>query len=507
LIIAVHGLDGRFKMLGHTGAVEVVKGLTSAGFAITDVTDDTMDMSVAMDAALGLPFGTTMNTWSAQAKTFGQDVNFASRAVLGLTLDFGAFIREGKHSTITITDLMNSLEMASRSLQGWRTNWQSMVDFQLQFVEAGYKTGMSSEAAAKAFGNLVNQITGLSDVNWLYILRNMEDVGVIGAGQGAAASKELGEIQNLYQKGLETYGTGPYGRVEAARSIMERLGTREGGPGATGSVWLAQITKAMRATGLEGGEQMKWMEQMGIDRNVSKVLIENAKAIDEWLANPTEGETPEKLDEAMKLWKEQGEKDAEDRLKMSEKIEKGISNWWRKVAPMIFASFMGITEILARGFQWMQDPLDPIKAAGLVQTTDWTMRRMGSVGAITAEAFGEMASLTKRGIVDMTGFLPPGMQEFYKGMEPGASLRPEDIEAVPSLIKGGGLVREAARKVPGGFLGPQFAIGSWLTKQVWQGVVAGGKILVNLELTPDTQRTAKRELEKADNKGAVTERK
>jgi len=420
-------LHEKFKGLGHKGAVEVMSAFAKSGIEVKSLTDSTRDLSVSFDTILNLPVGTVMGDWASKSKEFGQDINFVASNMVALYGDFGAFIEQGRKGAVTITDLVNSLEMASRSLSGWRTNWKEMVDLQLLYIKGAEKAGMSTEGARLSFADLAGTLSNLSKEKWGFILQNME-----GAGAGATGNvkESIDRVKGILASETKAMGGGFAGQIEAARSMMVSLSDeKKGGKPEDISTWMGMITEGMQAKGIEGkGLQMMWLqEQMGMSREVAKGITEMGEFYKKEKAGTMTEADRQKREEKLK---DIGKQQIEDRMSATEKITAGIARWWVRVAPSIFSMIMGAVDLI-------------VKAIGVIAgETEW--KDVKESMAFTSAAFGKFINVTKtefnnmldigKDVKGMGGFLPPSWGKDEE--ESKLSIERELIKKLPSPDEG-----------------------------------------------------------------------
>jgi hypothetical protein len=422
-----------FEGLGQEGVMQLMTGAARAGQEITELTDDTYEMSLAMDTALKVPFGTHLEKWGKDAKSFGKDLNDVSKEMLDLHYTFSAFVKDSDMAGLSVIDLTTSLELASRSLSGWRTNWQSMVEFQLEFVKMGRELGLSAEGGQKAFEGLVGAVGKLSDQDWMFILTNMEKTGVLSKEivPGMPREDAYAEIKALYERGLGDYGTDAFGRIEAAKDVLKTLRKKEGGVGATGSVWLAELATSMMPTGMSKGVQIDWLEKMGIGNEAAKVLVRSQKELQEWLKSPKTEAEPAAMKEFRAAYVEQMKRERAAGMTLAEQIEAGIKRWWAAVAPALLGSLLGIVAILGTGFKVLMDWNNEDKRKDLMGSIDFTLKKLGDAAEITKKEYEASKERLGEKAVDLSLMFPPVFRK--KVAREDVSTTGEDI--VTGLMK------------------------------------------------------------------------
>jgi len=414
-------LHEQFHGLGHKGAVEVMSSFARTGIEVKTLNDSTRNLTVSFDTILGLPVGTTMSEWSATSKEFGQDINFVADSMVDLYGDFSSFIEQGRKGAVTITDLMNSLEMAGRSLSGWRTNWQEMIDLQLLYIEGAEKAGMSTEGAATSFGSLANSLANLSSEKWGFILQNME-----GAGKGATGEmkESVDRVKALYKEETKAMGGGFYGKVEAARSMAVKLSESKDAKQGDISTWYGMITEGMQAKGLEGkGLQMEWLQtQMGMSRGVSKAITEMGDFYKKEKEGPLTKEDTEKRN---KLLERIGKEQMEDRMTASERITAGITRWWMRVAPSIFGMIIGSVDLIVKAISFASGKGT---LADVKESKDFLFGKLKNIAEVSAEELKNMGDIGKD-VMSMKDIFPPS---YYRDEERAKISEGEEyIEKLP----------------------------------------------------------------------------
>jgi len=397
----VDALHEQFKGLGHKGAVEVMSAFAKSGIEVKSLSDNTRDLSVSFDTILGLPVGTTMGDWTSKAKEFGQDINFVSDSMVSMYGDFGAFIEQGRKGAVAVTDLMNSLEMAGRSLSGWHTNWQQMIDLQLLYIDGAEKAGMSTEGASRSFAGLAGSLANLSEGKWSFILKDMEKVG---AGTTGGTKESIERVQAHLVKQTEAMGGGWYGKMEAAIQMPMTM-AKEGSKmkAADISTWYGMLLEQMVPKSMRGnkGLEMAWLKkEMGMGQQEAKAITEMA----EFYRKEKKGElTEEGKSKRDKTITDMAKQQMEDRLSATERITAGIARWWVRVAPHIFSMIMGAVDLI-------------VKAIGVVAgETEW--KDVKESMAFSSAAFGKFMDVTKtefnnllgigKDIKGIEGLLPP----------------------------------------------------------------------------------------------------
>lgn len=272
-----------------------------------------------------------------EAATFGEKLEDATKAASQLYIQFGQFTKEGRKSALTVTDMQASMETASRTMAGWSSDFRSMSEFQKAFIAGSEQAGMSSKGAAESFGSFVGEI-GNMDMQTLLMLRDTFK---------SIASPGL--VKSIEELGAQ-WGGGALGEAFAMKRFMKQSVT-EGKQGDLSEFIFAMTKSSVEYSKRVGGGDyagVMALQQAGFSEDSAVKMIEGFDKMEEAYR---EGKG---VDKALLAAAEQDVRNAEKRAReasmtLTQKIQAGISLWWREVAPALFSTIVNGFGMVADG--------------------------------------------------------------------------------------------------------------------------------------------------------------
>lgn len=325
--LRVHALESAYK-LSTAEASKLVGSYTMVGHAVTDLSEDTVVLGGGFDYLIGQPTGKWLTDRANEAATFGEKMEDAADAATELYIQFGAFTAQGRKSAITVTDMQASMETASKTMAGWRSDFRSMNEFQEAFIAGSETAGMSSRGAAESFGSFVSEIGNL-DMQQLLVLQDTFN---------AVASPAL--VKKMQALG-KTWGEGPMGEAFAMKRFM-KTSVEKGETGDLSEFIFSMTKSAVEYSKRVGGgdyASILALQQVGFtEDNAVKMIqgfdkMEEAYTKNQPISDELLAQTKADVVNAQKRAREAS-------MTLASKIQAGISLWWREVAPALFSTIV-----------------------------------------------------------------------------------------------------------------------------------------------------------------------
>lgn len=488
---SVSSVMGEFQ-LSSDAVLASVKAATSLGFAVRDVSKDTLEFATSMDIATGSQFGTYMSGLAETAKEYGQNLNEANRAQVELIRNFSGFIEKNRVGAITIMDLVGSLEIASRSLRGWQTDWQSLSELQMKFIAEAEKMGMTTKGAGEAFANLAQSVDNLDKAAWAGILMKMKEAGGLLGPSTAGMTPAALKVRESYARLQEQWGGAgsPLASIQAARMMTRETQSKGGGDL---SVWMAGVLRSMKElpAGKDASVVASFLEEsMGLTKeNAANLALMNVDVLKKIEQGIKTGSPDEK--EFAKHMAKFAEDTSQASMTLAEKITAGIMAWWRQIAPNLFLTFINLTTLIVDAISSMPGMPDAKNARErLAAGMDLQKNMLFSMWGTTKEAFEKMAegagaSLKDAAVGGEFGRKWMEIRNIGKGPKTGEL---DYIEQHPSDITGGEgasigamppTMMESLKKKLGA------SAGSIAAHATAAAVTPGAGLLINLVIPPE----------------------
>ncbi len=381
--LRIHALEKQYKL--STGeASKLVGAYTMVGHAVTDLSKDTVVLAGGFDYLIGQPTGKWLTDRANEAATFGEKMEDAAQAATELYIQFGAFTAQGRKSAITVTDMQASMETASKTMAGWRSDFRSMNEFQEAFIKGSETAGMSSKGAAESFGSFVSEIGNL-DMQQLLVLQDTFN---------AVASPAL--VKKMKSLG-EQWGEGPMGEAFAMKRFM-KTSVEKGETGDLSEFIFSMTKSAVEYSKRVGGgdyTSVLALQQVGFSEdNAVKMIqgfddMERAYTSNQPIANELLAQTKADVVNAQKRAREAS-------MTLASKIQAGISLWWREVAPHLFSTFVNGFGMVVDGLMLVASYL-PFGPKGERETAK---KRLAERGSRIEEAGEGMKKATAKMLQD-----------------------------------------------------------------------------------------------------------